>query len=94
MGTGWRGAFGSFMIISSTLLKSDWSKFSIWNGVMGSQPIRMKHSLGEVREQSGSSPGIVQKESGSCLGRVWEESGSSLGRVREQSGKSPGAVRE
>ena len=59
MGTGWRGAFGSFMIISSTLLKSDWSKFSIWNGVMGSQPIRMKHRTGpgKVWERSLNSPG-------------------------------------
>ena len=29
------GSIWQFMIISSTLLKSDWSKFSIWNGVMG-----------------------------------------------------------
>ena len=94
MGTGWRGAFGSFMIISSTLLKSDWSKFSIWNGVMGSQPIRMKHSPGEVQEQSGNSPGAVQEESGKSLGAVWEESRSSPGIVQEESRKSPGAVWE
>ena len=35
LGKGWRGAFGSFMIIRPCLLNCDWSVFSIWNGVIG-----------------------------------------------------------
>ena len=30
-----RGAFGTFMIMRTILLWSDWWKFSIWNEVMG-----------------------------------------------------------
>ena len=35
LGKGWRGDLGTFMISRSILLKSDWLKVSIWNGVMG-----------------------------------------------------------
>ena len=35
LGKGWRGDLGTFMISRPIELKSDWLKFSIWNGVMG-----------------------------------------------------------
>ena len=41
-GTGWRVAFGIFVIIRPILLWSVWLQFSNWYGVMGSQPIRLK----------------------------------------------------
>ena len=45
------------MIIRPTLLKSDSSKFSIWNGVLGSQSIRKKYrTMGQVRDSSGTTP--------------------------------------
>ena len=37
--TGWRGVFATFVIIRPILPWSDWWKFSIWNGMMGSQLI-------------------------------------------------------
>ena len=63
MGTGWRGAFGSYMIMRSTLLKSDWSKVIIWNGVMERKPIRKKYGTG-----SGTGASLVQNR---FMTKVW-----------------------
>ena len=69
------GAFDTFMIMRLTLLWSDWWKISIWNGVMGSQPIRMKSDLDQVCS------GQVQDKFRPGLRQVWNRFGTSLGQV-------------
>ena len=39
LGTGWRGAFGTFMISRLICQDSDWWRFSIRNGVMGNNKL-------------------------------------------------------
>ena len=50
-GTEQRAAYGTFMIMRSTLLRCNWWKFSIWNGVMGSQAIRIKFKTSSEQVQ-------------------------------------------
>ena len=81
LGMEWRGAFGSIMIIKPSLLKTDWLNFSIWNGVMGIQLIRMKYRTGpgKVWTEEKSSEG--QGKSGEGLGKVQGRSKESMDKV-------------
>ena len=93
MGTRWRGAFGCFMIMRPSIFKCDWSIFSIWNGVMGIQPIRIKYGTGSGKvqgrsmEKSAKCLGKVQGRSRENLGKVWGKSRKVWGKSREGSGK-------
>ena len=60
-GTSWKRAFCTFMVIKPILLWSDWWKFSIWDGVMKNQPIRMKHLFRQI---------VRANCSGNCSGNV------------------------
>ena len=87
MGTGWRGAFGSFMIMRPSIFKCDWSIISIWNGVVGIQQIMMKYwtCRKKVWGKSGKSAGKVW---GKAQGKSWE----GLGKVQRRSIKILGKV--
>ena len=71
------------MITRLSIFKYDWSIFSIWNGVMGIQPIRMKYGtdLGKVQGKSEESLGKVQGKSGEDPGHVLDKYGTGTGQV-------------
>ena len=84
------------MIMRPTLLWSDWRKFSIWNGVIGNQPIRIKcwfvTGQAPVHDKHGIDPGLVCDKYRTGQVTVRDKCGLGLGLICDKCGTGLGPV--